>query len=146
MLANLVPLAWTHGLIGGLMIGLAAASFLLINGRIMGASGILGGLVDGSGSDNAGERAAFLAALIAVPALLAAAAGPAATHLTGNFAVLGAGGVLVGLGTRMANGCTSGHGVVGLARFSRRSMVATLVFLLAGFATMYLGRHILGAF
>jgi len=144
MLENLVPAAWMHGLLGGLLIGLAAASFLLINGRILGASGILGGLVDGSGASNTAERLVFLAALVAAPALLVATGGPSQTSLTHNGALLAGAGLLVGLGTRMANGCTSGHGVCGVLRFSTRSLVATGVFLLTGFATMFVGRHLLG--
>ena len=143
---DIIPQAWLLGLIGGLLIGGASALFLLVNGRILGASGILGGLVDGSGSDNTAERLAFLGGLVLVPAVVVAATGPAATHLTANPLLLVVGGLLVGVGTRMANGCTSGHGVSGLSRFSTRSIVATGAFLAAGFVTMYLGRHILGAF
>ncbi|MBI1418171.1 MAG: YeeE/YedE family protein [Limimaricola sp.] len=139
-----MPTAWAIGALGGLMIGLAAASFLLINGRIMGASGILGGLIDGSGQDNPGERTAFLAGLIGVPALLVALGHDAPMHLTGNVTLLAIAGLLVGVGTRMANGCTSGHGVVGIARLSIRGIVATLAYLLAGFITMAVGRHVLG--
>ena len=136
---------WTWGLIGGTLLGLAAASFLLINGRIMGASGIIGGLVDGSGRSNATERVYFIAGLILAPALLALAMGGSETHLTSNIAVLVAGGLLVGIGTRIANGCTSGHGVCGLSRLSPRSLVATLTFMAAGFVTVFLIRHALGA-
>lgn len=146
MLLTQIPHAWLFGLAGGLMIGGAAALLLLFNGRIMGASGILGGVVDGSGAGNLGERLAFLAALIGLPALVVAIRGAPATHVSGNLALLVAAGVLVGLGTRMANGCTSGHGVCGMSRFSLRSIVATAVYLAAGFAALFIGRHILGAF
>lgn len=146
MLMGVLPPSWAMGALGGLMIGLAAASFLLVNGRIMGASGIVGGLIDGSGQDNAGERAAFLAGLIGIPALLVAFGRVAPTQLTGNVALLAIAGLLVGVGTRMANGCTSGHGVVGIARLSTRGIVATLAYLLAGFITMAVGRHVLGIF
>ncbi len=146
MVLDVFPITWVRGLLGGLLIGLAAASFLLVNGRIMGASGILADIVDGAKRTNGAERLAFLGGLVALPMLLVAMNGPSATHLTGNVSLLAAGGVLVGLGTRMANGCTSGHGVCGLARFSTRSMVATVAFLLAGFATMFVGRHLLGVF
>jgi uncharacterized membrane protein YedE/YeeE len=135
---------WTFGLIGGLMIGLAAVLFLAFNGRIMGASGLIGGLVDGSGRSNWGERAAFVAALIGVPAVAALIWGAPQTNATGNFAVLVAGGLLVGIGTRIGNGCTSGHGVCGMSRLSMRSIVATLFYLFAGGATMLVARHILG--
>jgi uncharacterized membrane protein YedE/YeeE len=135
---------WSFGLIGGLMIGLAAAILLVGNGRIMGASGLLGGLVDGSGRGNAGERVAFLAALIAAPALVALARGAPSTHATASVGVLVLGGLLVGVGTRIGSGCTSGHGVCGISRLSVRSIVATLCYLLAGGATMLVARHLLG--
>ncbi len=131
------------GLLGGLMIGTAAALFLLINGRIMGISGLFGGLVDGSGWRNGVERAAIVAGLVGMPALLVLR-WPTEAHVTGNWAVLVAGGVLVGVGTRLANGCTSGHGVCGMARLSPRSIVATLIYVGAGFATMLVLRHLLG--
>ena len=137
-------IAWLWGLLGGLLIGSAAAAYLLINGRVMGASGIIGGLVDGSGRDTWAERAAFLGGLIAVPAVLAWLFGGADTHLTGNWALIIAGGLLVGLGTRMANGCTSGHGVCGISRLSLRGIVATVFYILAGGIVMAIGRHALG--
>ena len=134
---------WTFGLIGGLMIGLAAVMFLVLNGRIMGASGILGGLIDGSGRANRTERLAFLAALVVAPAVAAFIVGPPDTHATGSLVILIAGGLLVGIGTRVGSGCTSGHGVCGMSRLSPRSIVATLVYLGAGFATMAIARHLL---
>jgi uncharacterized protein len=135
---------WTLGLIGGLMIGLAAVMFLALNGRIMGASGILGGLIDGSGRSNWSERAAFVAALVGMPALAALVVGPLDTHATTNLAILIAGGLLVGIGTRIGAGCTSGHGVCGMSRLSPRSIVATLAYVGAGFLTMAIARHLLG--
>ncbi|WP_050526732.1 YeeE/YedE family protein [Pseudorhodobacter aquimaris] len=135
---------WIWGLIGGLMIGGAAAMFLLINGRIMGASGILGGLIDGSGRSNAAERVAFVAGLMLVPGVLALLWGGASTHVTSNPIVIIAAGLLVGVGTRFANGCTSGHGVCGISRFSLRGMVATVFYLLAGGLVMVAFRHVLG--
>ena len=135
---------WIWGLAGGLVIGTAAAVFLLFNGRIMGASGLVGGLVDGSGRGNATERAAFLGALVLVPALIVLATGGAQTGATSNVAVLVAGGLLVGIGTRLANGCTSGHGVCGISRFSLRGIVATVFYLLGGGLSVLLFRHILG--
>jgi uncharacterized membrane protein YedE/YeeE len=137
-------IAWLWGLLGGLLIGSAAAAYLLINGRVMGASGIIGGLVDGSGRDTWGERVAFLGGLIAVPAVLAWLFGGADTHLTTNWVLIIAGGLLVGLGTRLANGCTSGHGVCGISRLSLRGIVATVFYILAGGIVMALGRHALG--
>lgn len=135
---------WLWGLLGGLMIGGAAALYLLVNGRIMGASGILGGLVDGSGRDSRGERLAFLAGLIGAPLLAVAIIGGADTQLTPNWAVVIVGGLMVGLGTRLANGCTSGHGVCGMSRLSGRSIMATLIYLLAGAVVMGLARHLFG--
>jgi uncharacterized membrane protein YedE/YeeE len=136
---------WIWGLVGGLMIGTAAALFLLGNGRIMGASGIIGGLVDRSGLGDWADRAAFLAALVIVPALMLPLYNvEVSTNITANLGIVIAGGVLVGIGTRLANGCTSGHGVCGISRFSLRGIVATVFYLLAGGITMVLFRHLLG--
>jgi len=139
---------WLWGLAGGLMIGGAAALYLLVNGRIMGASGIVGGLIDGSGRATATERLAFLAGLIAVPfviiRLAGAASSLAATHLTGSVPVLVAAGLCVGIGTRLANGCTSGHGVCGISRLSLRGIVATVFYLLGGGLSVLVFRHLLG--
>lgn len=135
---------WIYGLLGGLLIGLGGAVYLLANGRIMGASGIIGGLVDGSGLSTKWERMSFLAGLAAVPVVLLMFFGPKETHATGNFALLIAAGLLVGVGTRLANGCTSGHGVCGISRMSLRGMVATVFYILAGGLTVVLFRHILG--
>ncbi len=138
-----MPQDWIMGLLGGGLIGLAAALYLLLNGRIMGASGIVGGLVDGSGEAKS-ERVAFLAGLVAVPGVLVLLTGGADTHLTSNWAVVILAGLLVGVGTRLANGCTSGHGVCGLSRFSLRGFVATAFYLLAGGLMVVLAKHILG--
>ena len=134
---------WLWGLAGGLMIGTAGAAYLLINGRILGASGIIGGLVDGSGRATWPERTAFLAALIAVPLLLLPLFPAAATHLTTSLPVIAVAGLLVGTGTRLAGGCTSGHGVCGISRLSPRGIVATLTFILGGGVTLALLRHML---
>ena len=139
-----MPIEWIYGAAGGLLIGCAAAMFLLVNGRIMGASGILGDLVDGTADRAAGEKLAFIAGLVAVPALLAGPLGRADTHATGDLAVLIMAGLAVGIGTRLANGCTSGHGVCGISRLSLRGMVATVFYLLAGGIVMVFFRHILG--
>jgi len=138
-----MPQDWLMGLLGGALIGLAAALYLLLNGRIMGASGIVGGLVDGSGGFKS-ERAAFLAGLILVPGGVVLIAGGAETHLTANWAVVILAGLLVGVGTRLANGCTSGHGVCGLSRLSLRGFAATAFYLLAGGLTVVLAKHVLG--
>jgi uncharacterized membrane protein YedE/YeeE len=136
---------WIWGLVGGLMIGTSAAIYLLGNGKVMGASGIIGGLVDRSGLDTWAERAAFLAALVVVPALMLPLYNvPVTTNITSNAAIIIAAGLLVGIGTRLANGCTSGHGVCGISRLSLRGIVATVFYLLAGGIVMALFRHIWG--
>lgn len=134
--------SWILGLIGGLIIGCAGAVYLLMNGRVMGASGIIGGLVDGSGRNL--ERGFFLAGLFILPAIVAATVYPSQTNVTSNFFVIAAAGLLVGIGTRVANGCTSGHGVCGISRLSLRGIVATVFYILAGGLTVVLFRHILG--
>ncbi|MGR3271012.1 YeeE/YedE family protein [Thalassococcus profundi] len=135
---------WIMGLLGGLLIGLGGAVFLLVNGRIMGASGLIGGLVDGSGKSNALERLSFLLGVATLPVLLWPLVGPIDTHITTNLAVLAAAGLLVGVGTRLANGCTSGHGVCGISRLSLRGIVATAFYIGAGGLTVVLFRHLLG--
>lgn len=136
---------WIWGLAGGGLIGLGGAVYLLGNGRIMGASGIIGGLVDGSGRNTAWQRLAFLAGVFLMPLLLTFfTGGTPDTKLTSNWAVIVAAGLLVGVGTRVANGCTSGHGVCGISRFSPRGMVATIFYILAGALTVVLFRHVLG--
>lgn len=142
---QMIATDWLWGLAGGLMIGSAAALYLLVNGRIMGASGIVGGLIDGSGRNTASERLAFLGGCLIVPALLAWGLGGAKTNLTSNLAVILAAGLLVGIGTRLANGCTSGHGVCGISRLSVRGIVATFCYLLAGGIMMAAARHLWGA-
>jgi uncharacterized membrane protein YedE/YeeE len=136
---------WIWGFAGGLMIGGAAALYLLVNGRIMGASGIVGGLIDRSGWSTAAERAAFLAGLVLVPGVLALIFWPGlSTNLTPNLAAVVAAGLLVGVGTRLANGCTSGHGVCGISRLSLRGIVATVFYLLAGGLSVVVFKHLLG--
>lgn len=134
---------WILGLLGGAIIGLAAALYLLMNGRIMGASGIVGGLIDGSGRSTAGERVAFLAGLVLVPGAVVAVS-RVETHVTDNLGLIILAGLLVGVGTRIANGCTSGHGVCGISRLSLRGLVATLLYVGAGGVTVVLARHVLG--
>ena len=139
-----MPQDWLMGLLGGGLIGLAAAMYLLINGRIMGASGILGGLVDGSGRHAWMERGALLLGLLVVPAVLASLMGGSETHLTNNWAIIVIAGLCVGVGTRMANGCTSGHGVCGISRLSLRGIMSTVVYIGAGAITVALFRSMLG--
>lgn len=128
---------WMRGLAGGLMIGFAGALLLLWNGRIMGVSGILGGLVERASASQTGERLLFLAGLVGAPAVLALISREGAqTFITSNLVLIVAAGLLVGLGTRIGNGCTSGHGVCGISRFSIRSIVATCTFIAAGAVTV----------
>lgn len=135
---------WIWGFVGGLMIGGAGALFLLWNGRVMGVSGVIGGLVDGTGRSDWAERLAFLLACAAAPLVLAYTVWPTATNITQNPIVIIAAGLLVGIGTRLANGCTSGHGVCGISRLSLRGIVATVFYILAGGLMMALMRHVLG--
>lgn len=138
---------WTHftpwtALAGGLLIGLAAAAFVLLNGRIAGISGILGGLLRPARGDIA-WRAAFLAGLVAAPLAYGLFANLPEARIQAGNAILVAAGLLVGLGTRYGAGCTSGHGVCGLSRLSPRSLVATVAFMLADFVTVFVLRHVL---
>lgn len=135
---------WIWGLTGGLMIGTAAAIYLLVNGRVMGASGIVGGLIDGTARAFASERLAFLAGLIALPGLLVVFQGGASTNITQNTGLVVVAGLLVGVGTRLANGCTSGHGVCGISRLSVRGIFATVLYILAGAVTIIIARQIFG--
>lgn len=139
-----IPSDWIFGLAGGLLIGLSAAILLLGNARILGASGILGSIVEGSEPDATTERLWFLGALIGVPGIAVLIFGAPETNVSGDLPLLVLAGVLVGLGTRLANGCTSGHGVCGMSRFSWRSIVSTLDYLAVGFVVMFVTRHILG--
>ena len=130
--------------IGGVVIGLAAALLVLVNGRIAGISGIVGGML----RPRAGEfgwRLAFTAGLIVAPIAYALIARQPAITIDVGYPVLVIAGLLVGIGTRYAGGCTSGHGVCGLSRLSPRSLVATLAFMAAGFATVFVVRHMIGA-
>lgn len=136
---------WIWGLIGGGLIGLGAAVYLLANGRILGASGILGGLVDSSGRDTWQERGFFLLGTVVMPVILFPLYKDVDTHITDNWLVIIAGGLLVGVGTRMANGCTSGHGVCGMSRLSLRGIVATVFYIGAGGMVVLVFRHGLGA-
>ncbi|WP_298447183.1 YeeE/YedE family protein [uncultured Marinobacter sp.] len=144
----MIDIAWSSftpwsALIGGVLVGLAAASFLLLNGRIAGISGILGGLLSPSSGDIS-WRIAFLAGIIGAPAIWMLAAELPPIEIEAGYPALIIAGLLVGIGTRYGSGCTSGHGVCGLSRLSPRSFVATLSFMFAGFVTVYIIRHVLG--
>lgn len=137
---------WTHftpgsAFAGGLLIGLAAAWLVLQSGHVLGASGLLGGLVP----PRAGDwpwRAEALLGLIAAPIVARPAFHTHPPTIAAGWMTLIIGGLLAGFGTRLANGCTSGHGVCGLARLSPRSFAATATFMAAGFATVFLIRHV----
>lgn len=128
-------MSWLYGLIGGLMIGCAGAVLLLGTGRVMGASGIIGGLVDGTSRDRS-TSAAFLLGLVGMPAMIHLLGWQVDTQATTQLWLLILGGVAVGLGTRFANGCTSGHGVCGMSRLSQRGFAATLTYIGAGALTV----------
>lgn len=137
--ANFTPWA---SLAGGIVIGIAAAMFVLFNGRIAGISGILGGLLQPKKED-IGWRAAFILGLLLAPLAFSAFAPLPPIHIDAGSGLLVAAGLLVGIGTRYGSGCTSGHGVCGLSRFSLRSLVATGAFMVAGILTVFVTRHIL---
>jgi len=145
-LANFTP--WS-ALAGGALIGLAAALLILLNGRIAGVSGIFGDIMRWQYGD-IGWRIAFVFGLVLAPILWAICApgGLAAPRFTvsdpAGWFLIGVSGVLVGFGTRLANGCTSGHGVCGLARLSPRSLIAVGVFMTFGFVSVFLVRHVIG--
>ncbi|MCK9470096.1 MAG: YeeE/YedE family protein [Porticoccaceae bacterium] len=128
---------------GGMLIGLAAALLILLNGRIAGISGILGGLLR-PGPGETGWRIAFLVGMVLAPVGWALVATLPAIDIDASYPVLIAAGLIVGISTRYGGGCTSGHGVCGLSRLSPRSLVATLAFMASGFATVFLIRHVLG--
>ena len=129
-------------LAGGMLIGLATALFVLLNGRIAGISGVLGGLLKPVAGDVL-WRAAFVGGLIVAPLVYALFAVVPAVQIDAEYGALVLAGLLVGVGTRYGAGCTSGHGVCGLSRLSPRSLVATLVFMCAGFVTVFVMRHLL---
>jgi uncharacterized membrane protein YedE/YeeE len=143
---------WSHftpwaSLSGGLLLGLAAAMFILVNGRILGISGILGGLLTPRSGDVA-WRIAFILGMAAAPVLAALIfpedikAALAAPRIDSNALTIVSAGLLVGFGTRYGSGCTSGHGVCGLSRLSPRSLVSTLTFMGMGFAIVAIARHL----
>ena len=142
-----MSIAWNaftpaSALIGGAIIGAAAALFAVLNGRIAGVSGILGGLARPQAGDIS-WRIAFVAGLFAAPLAWGFFAALPEIRVDTSYFTLAAAGLLVGIGTRYGGGCTSGHGVCGVARLSPRSIVATLAFMAAGFATVYVARHLI---
>jgi uncharacterized protein len=138
---NFTPWA---SLAGGAGIGLAAALLVLFNGRIAGISGIIGGLIQPR-LHEAGWRIAFIAGLIIAPLLWQIFSALPSIQIDASYGLLIIAGLLVGIGTRYGSGCTSGHGICGLSRLSPRGIVATLTFMAAGFVTVYIVRHVLGA-
>ena len=141
-----MTIAWNvftpwSALIGGMLIGLAAAMFALLNGRVAGISGVLGGLLKPMRRD-VGWRVAFVGGLVVAPLGYGLFAALPAVQIDASYAALVVAGLLVGVGTRYGSGCTSGHGVCGLSRLSPRSFVATLAFMGAGFVTVFVLRHL----
>jgi uncharacterized membrane protein YedE/YeeE len=139
---------WQHftpwaSLLGGALIGLAVLIFILFNGRIAGISGIIGGLIKPNLQD-IDWRIAFVLGLLVSPSLWQLFVALPAIQIQASNPLLIVSGLLVGIGTRYGAGCTSGHGICGLSRLSPRSMVATLCFMLTGFLTVYITRHLLG--
>lgn len=135
---NFTPWA---SLAGGALIGLATLIFILFNGRIAGISGIVGGLIKPRLHD-VRWRVAFIAGLIVAPLIWQTFAKLPNIQIDASYPLLIVSGLLVGIGTRFGSGCTSGHGICGLSRCSPRSIVATLSFMLAGFVTVYIARHL----
>ena len=137
---NFTPVS---GLLGGLLIGLAAAVLLLLNGRISGISGIVGGLL-APRSAEVGWRVVFVAGLLlGALSYMLATSGPFPVEMQASMPILIVAGLLVGFGTRLGSGCTSGHGVCGIARLSRRSIVASAVFFGVAIVTVFLTRHVI---
>lgn len=130
--------------LGGGLIGLAATLLILLGGRVAGVSGIVGGLLQRPRTGEPLWRFAFVAGLIVSPVLYQLFAATPEVRSTAGWLPLVLAGLLVGVGTRLGSGCTSGHGVCGLARLSPRSLAATLTFMTAGMATVFLSRHLWG--
>jgi uncharacterized protein len=135
--------SWTS-LAGGLLIGLAVAILIFFNGRIAGISGIVGGLFKPTENEMA-WRWAFILGLIIAPIIYAMVTELPEVEISASHWQLIVAGLLVGIGTRYASGCTSGHGICGIARLSRRSIIATLLFMASGMAVVYVMRHVIGA-
>lgn len=131
------PAAWAYGLLGGSLIGLSAAVLFLTTGRIAGISGILGGLLLDRAQGQRAWRVLFISGLLIGPVIAGALGIAQIGSAASNWGGLVVAGLLVGFGTRLGNGCTSGHGICGLARFSKRSFAATMTFMGFGFLTVY---------
>ena len=130
--------------IGGVLIGLAATLLMLFTGRIAGISGILAGCL-GSGTDDKRWRVAFIAGLLLAPLAAGLIGYPVPSpQMPSSWGIIVVAGLLVGFGTRLGGGCTSGHGVCGIARLSARSLVATVVFMATAIVVVALSRHVLG--
>jgi uncharacterized membrane protein YedE/YeeE len=141
-MANFTPLS---AAIGGALIGLSSVLLMLLTGRIAGISGIFGGLLNPR-SGEIGWRIAFIAGLILAPLLAVAIGhGMPSPQMPASWAVIIGAGLLVGFGTRLAGGCTSGHGICGISRFSARSIAATVIFMAVAIATVALTHHVFGA-
>jgi uncharacterized membrane protein YedE/YeeE len=141
IMENFTPVS---ALIGGLLIGASAALFLVLNGRIAGISGILGGLIPPERSQ-VGWRLAFLAGMFIAPLAYVALGGALpAIGLDASLPLLVVAGLIVGFGTRLGAGCTSGHGVCGIGRGSPRSLAATAVFMTSAIGTVFITRHVIG--
>jgi uncharacterized membrane protein YedE/YeeE len=139
---------WLHftpwaSLGGGILIGLAAALLLLVNGKILGVSGIVGGVLHARANDT-GWRLCFLLGMLLAPVMLSRLASLQVPPIATSSLVLAIAGLLVGFGTRLGSGCTSGHGICGVSRLSPRSLLATAIFILAGIATVFVVRHLNG--
>jgi uncharacterized membrane protein YedE/YeeE len=140
-MANFTPVS---AAIGGALIGLSSVLLMLLTGRIAGISGIFGGLLD-SGSDDKGWRIAFITGLILAPLIAGwIGYGMPSPRMPASWTVIIVAGLLVGFGTRLGGGCTSGHGICGVARLSGRSIAATFIFMLAAIATVAITRHVFG--
>ena len=135
---------WIYGLLGGLLIGLGGLTLLVFNGQIMGASGILGRLIETGRANEKFERLVFLAGVFGAPLVILNYADLHETNITTNPFQLIIAGLLVGAGTRIANGCTSGHGVCGISRLSIRGLTATAAYIVAGALTMAVLRSLWG--
>lgn len=133
--------AYLAPILGGTLIGLSASLLMLLNGRIAGISGIVGGLLRPVKGD-LGWRLAFVAGLVAAPLLFRLWTALPPVQVDAGWGTLIVAGLLVGIGTRYGSGCTSGHGVCGISRWSPRSLVATVLFMAAGFLTVYFVRHL----
>lgn len=132
---------WTS-LAGGVLLGLASVKLMLLNGRVLGVSGILGHLIR-PGMSERGWRLAFIAGLLVAPTVMALVRAPVPVRIEVGWPMVIVAGLLVGWGTMRGSGCTSGHGVCGLSRLSLRSLAATLCFMATGFATVFVLRHLL---